>query len=204
MYPPSPLETLPWHEKDLPFTVTENQADDAREKVKKEKKEYDIVCEKARLTVRQLGMEKAKAKESINGKEQSDDIVVTTLGTGSAIPSKYRNVSSTHLAIPSLGGILLDAGEGTLGQLRRRFGEGLKSILEELKMVFVSHMHADHHLGMNAVLEERFRVSPCCAITFPFLTPLCFLLMIPLPSPSSFLARHQHTSLHRRSLFDRS
>ncbi|OWZ65943.1 hypothetical protein AYX14_06079 [Cryptococcus neoformans] len=159
MYPPSPLETLPWHEKDLPFTVTENQADDAREKVKKEKKEYDIVCEKARLTVRQLGMEKAKAKESINGKEQSDDIVVTTLGTGSAIPSKYRNVSSTHLAIPSLGGILLDAGEGTLGQLRRRFGEGLKSILEELKMVFVSHMHADHHLGMNAVLEERFRLG---------------------------------------------
>lgn len=166
MYPPSPLETFPWHEKDIPFTVTEDQADDAREKVKKEKKEYGEVCEKARNTVRQLDMEKAKAKEMSNGNEQSDDIVVTTLGTGSAIPSKYRNVSSTHLAIPSLGGILLDAGEGTLGQLRRRFGDGLKSVLEEMKMVFVSHMHADHHLGVNAVLEERFRVSPCCAIAF--------------------------------------
>ncbi|KIR35362.1 ribonuclease Z [Cryptococcus deuterogattii MMRL2647] len=184
MYPPSPLETFPWHEKDLPFTVTENQADDAREKVKKEKKEYGEVCEKARNTVRQLDMEKAKAKEMNNENEYSDDIVVTTLGTGSAIPSKYRNVSSTHLAIPSLGGILLDAGEGTLGQLRRRFGDGLKSVLGEMKMVFVSHMHADHHLGVNAVLEERFRLG----ITTPLYIVAPYLIALSLQETATWQA----------------
>jgi ribonuclease Z len=69
-------------------------------------------------------------------------------------------VSSAHLDIPGVGGVLLDAGEGTLGQLRRRYGpEGLKQIYADLKMIFISHMHADHHLGLHAILEDRFRVS---------------------------------------------
>ena len=88
------------------------------------------------------------------------DITVTTLGTGSALPTKMRNVSSTHLDIPGLGGVLLDSGEGTRGQLYRRFGpEGLKKIYEDLKVIFISHMHGDHHLGLQEVLEDRFKVS---------------------------------------------
>ncbi len=49
-------------------------------------------------------------------------MLVTTLGTGSAAPSKYRNVISTLLQTPSSGTILLDAGESTYGLLRRKFG----------------------------------------------------------------------------------
>lgn len=49
-----------------------------------------------------------------------DDLEIVLLGTGSSQPSKYRNVSSIHINLFSKGGILLDCGEGTLGQLKRR------------------------------------------------------------------------------------
>jgi len=49
-----------------------------------------------------------------------EDMEITFLGTGSSQPSKYRNVSSIYINLFAQGGILLDCGEGTLGQLRRR------------------------------------------------------------------------------------
>ncbi|KAK9709421.1 hypothetical protein K7432_009066 [Basidiobolus ranarum] len=92
------------------------------------------------------------------------DVVVTTLGTGSAIPSKYRNVSSTAVTIPDVGSVLLDAGEGTYGQLYRHLvitnshnktiGQSLNEFLRSLKFIFVSHLHADHHLGVIRVLDK--------------------------------------------------
>ncbi|KAA1064017.1 hypothetical protein PGTUg99_008210 [Puccinia graminis f. sp. tritici] len=92
--------------------------------------------------------------------ELADGIIVTTLGTGSAAPSKYRNVSSTLLHIPDGHGqkfnfVLLDAGEGTLGQIKRKFGLGWKDTLRNLKMIFISHLHADHHCGLASLLAER-------------------------------------------------
>ena len=52
--------------------------------------------------------------------------------------------------------ILLDCGEGTLLQLYRQFGP-LKSldILRNLKAVYISHLHADHHLGLINIIQER-------------------------------------------------
>ena len=69
-------------------------------------------------------------------------------------------VSSTLVDIPGFGGVLLDAGEGTLGQMRRRFGtRGMaEEIYPNLRMVYISHMHADHHLGLRLVLEDRLKV----------------------------------------------
>lgn len=65
--------------------------------------------------------------------EGGGDVEVVFLGTGSAIPSKYRNVSGIYLRCDSGGGggegkekggggggargMLLDCGEGSLGQL---------------------------------------------------------------------------------------
>ncbi|KAJ1394656.1 tRNase Z endonuclease, partial [Sesbania bispinosa] len=48
-----------------------------------------------------------------------DDLEIVLLGTGSSQPSKYRNVSSIYINLFSKGGLLLDCGEGTLGQLKR-------------------------------------------------------------------------------------
>eukprot|EP00976_Prorocentrum_cordatum_P002991 58128-Prorocentrum_minimum.AAC.1 len=59
------------------------------------------------------------------GREGGPELVF--LGTGSAIPSKYRNVSSIFLDIPGAGGLLMDAGEGCLSQLFRRCARVHKS-----------------------------------------------------------------------------
>ncbi|WVF65453.1 hypothetical protein IAT40_000181 [Kwoniella sp. CBS 6097] len=153
MHPPADVTTLPHHDKDVPFLFTRSESEAAQEQIRQDMPEYAQAVDAALTAV-------SSDPRSINPRtpKPGDDITVTTLGTGSAIPSKYRNVSSTHLDIPGIGGILLDAGEGTLGQMRRRFGlDGLRALFEKLRMVFISHMHADHHLGLTAVLEDRFR-----------------------------------------------
>jgi len=49
-----------------------------------------------------------------------EDMEIVLLGTGSSQPSKYRNVSSIFVNLFSKGSLLLDCGEGTLAQLKRR------------------------------------------------------------------------------------
>ncbi|SJX63891.1 related to TRZ1-tRNase Z, involved in RNA processing [Sporisorium reilianum f. sp. reilianum] len=103
------------------------------------------------------------------------DILVTTLGTGSAAPSKYRNVISTLIQTPSSGTILLDAGESTYGLLRRKFGcrrdgtaaesgslvsQDVDDIMREMRVLFISHIHADHHIGLIRLLLERRKLEP--------------------------------------------
>lgn len=82
---------------------------------------------------------------------------IITLGTGSALPSKYRNVSATLLQMPgNQGNYLFDCGENTMGQLRRMFpASEVRSILQNLRAIWISHLHADHHLGTVSVLQER-------------------------------------------------
>ncbi|KAH9852566.1 hypothetical protein C2E23DRAFT_826150 [Lenzites betulinus] len=95
-----------------------------------------------------------------------DDILVTPLGTGSAVPTRSRNVSGTLIQIPGRGAILLDCGEGTWGQLARSFGndparqEGVWALLRDLKCIFLSHMHGDHHMGVSKILQMRALMRP--------------------------------------------
>lgn len=99
-----------------------------------------------------------------------DEPVVITLGTGSAQPSKYRNVVSTLVRVPAAdttthnhktASVLLDSGEGTLGSLRRFFGDDkCTQLLQELELLYISHLHADHHLGCLSVIQEWMRVNP--------------------------------------------
>jgi ribonuclease Z len=83
----------------------------------------------------------------------SKDAEVITLGTGSALPSKYRNVSATLLRVPGYGSYLFDCGENTIGQLRRVFGKELPGVLRDLRAIWISHLHADHHLGTASVIK---------------------------------------------------
>ncbi|XP_055432453.1 zinc phosphodiesterase ELAC protein 2 isoform X2 [Bubalus kerabau] len=82
---------------------------------------------------------------------------VVFLGTGSAIPMKIRNVSSTLVNISPDTSLLLDCGEGTFGQLCRHYGDGVDRVLGSLAAVFVSHLHADHHTGLLNILLQRER-----------------------------------------------
>jgi ribonuclease Z len=68
-------------------------------------------------------------------------------------------VSATHIEIPGHGGVLLDAGESTLGQLSRLYGPtGAVDLIRNLKVIFISHLHADHHSGVVNVLRFRTQV----------------------------------------------
>ena len=97
-----------------------------------------------------------------------DKVQVYTLGTGSALPSIPRNVISTLVRIPySLGDkvefrtMILDGGENTLGTINRMFRHGdgskLQQIFLELSLIHLSHLHADHHLGLVSIINEWFK-----------------------------------------------
>jgi ribonuclease Z len=115
----------------------------------------------------------------------SPDVGVEFFGTGSAVPSKYRNVSCATILLPPKNPVqqalrdasaaarctrqrfVLDCGEGSIGQMwnatvgsrrqrRHRIAsshpDALVRFVSSISLVFVSHMHADHHLGIFAIL----------------------------------------------------
>lgn len=85
------------------------------------------------------------------------------LGTGSAIPSKLRNTSNIliNLYYPKQSSVMLDCGEDSYGQLCRHYGPtGALDILSKLKLIYVSHHHADHHIGLIKLLAARKKASP--------------------------------------------
>lgn len=52
----------------------------------------------------------------------------------------------------------MDCGEGTYGQLVRMYGtEKATQILSCLKAIYISHLHADHHIGLIGLLLGRKR-----------------------------------------------
>ncbi len=87
-----------------------------------------------------------------------EDLELVFLGTGAAIPSKYRNVTGMYLHMFDRGGMMVDCGEGSLGQLRRRFGVACDDIIANLRAVWISHIHADHHVGLPRLLNARKRL----------------------------------------------
>jgi len=94
-----------------------------------------------------------------NSHKDNNDViypVVTFLGTGSSVPSKYRNVSSILVETSPDSYLILDCGEGTISQLVRLLGKnGAEKVLMGLKGVYISHMHADHHLGLINIIQHR-------------------------------------------------
>lgn len=118
-----------------------------------------------------------------NVPKAGDELVVIPLGTNSSISSRYRNgddlihlsissfvfvnhgiVSGHYIQIPDWGNFLLDAGEGTWGQMARCFGtdpaqpSNVWQTLRDLKCIFISHAHADHHAGLAKILAMRKKV----------------------------------------------
>ena len=122
-------------------------------------------------------------------------------GTGSAVPTKYRNVTG-NIFLPPRGArarsvqrsgavhndllsrgrpvAIFDAGEGTWGQLVNAFGrvgggsdgsssggasfdgaprdadfQSARDLAAHITLCFISHLHADHHLGLPSLIRER-------------------------------------------------
>jgi ribonuclease Z len=80
-------------------------------------------------------------------------------------------VLATLVQVPEWGHVLLDAGEGTWGQIARRFGveatlsgdaspteSPADKVLRDIRCIFISHLHADHHIGLSKLLALRKKV----------------------------------------------
>lgn len=114
------------------------------------------VVEAARKAQEDIVQDKASLDDWAS-RVPTNDAEIITLGTGSAIPSKYRNVSATLVRVPGWGSVLLDCGENTLGQLKRVYTpDELLGVLDDLRMIWISHMHADHHLGTVSVIRAWY------------------------------------------------
>ena len=111
-----------------------------------------------------LSSESSEEKNCTDECEDKDAGCLIFTGTGSAIPCKHRNVTGMYLGMNDGSGMLLDVGEGTLGQLIRSWRSTYKGDNEcaqirrsllGIKAVWISHPHADHHLGIIRLLTQR-------------------------------------------------
>lgn len=122
---------------------------------------FSFLTEKT-VTVYQHAQKLVEEHQNKRVVRAGDEVTIIPLGTSSAMPSKYRNVSSLLLRYPNGKSILLDCGEGTLGQLYRQFGVDAPSVLQNVHCVFISHIHADHHMGLSKLLSKRRKLIPSC------------------------------------------
>ena len=82
-------------------------------------------------------------------------VKIITLGTSHGDPTVERFNCSTLLDIPDYGGILIDAGTPVLGLLIRK-----NYPLENLRAVFITHMHQDHFGGLPDILKYWVKRLP--------------------------------------------
>ena len=73
---------------------------------------------------------------------------LTIIGSGSAVPTQTRGVTSQYLNFNERR-FLIDCGEGTQLQLRR-----FKVKFQRIQAIFISHLHGDHYLGLVGLLSS--------------------------------------------------
>jgi hypothetical protein len=116
--------------------------------------------------------------QDFSGKEGSvkyaNEPEILFLGTISMKPQLYRSPSAIYFHIPgtkdpqpsprkdfSQGyGVIMDCSEGTYGQLQDHFQdqEIVDSVMRGLKVIFITHLHGDHMLGLPKMLTEWDKV----------------------------------------------
>ena len=124
----------------------------------------ELITQEASQTILDLSLAARQQINSPAGQAEtrsqnipSPDAEITCLGTGSAMPSQHRNVAASLLRVPGCGSYLMDCGENTLGQLKRMYTvPQLAELFQDLKLIWISHLHADHHLGLASVIKAWY------------------------------------------------
>ena len=130
-----------------------------------------------------------------------NELLICMLGTGCAVPSKHRAPAAVYLHAFSRGGLLLDAGEGTLGQLCALLGPThAAEALRRLSVIWISHHHGDHHLGLlrllAAVSELRPASEPPILVVGPRVVGAFLSAYMALPAPPAPSSAAQHPPPH--------
>ncbi|KAG7395469.1 Zinc phosphodiesterase ELAC protein 2 [Phytophthora boehmeriae] len=129
-----------------------------------------LVLGESMLNVKSAVETVATQAENVKEKHLDKDLIdgrITFLGTGCAIPSKYRNVTGMYLELPigngeddgSWAGMMLDCGEGSLGQLYRADSEPLLVI---------------GPTPLRFWLEEYSKLDPTVGGKYTFVENYCF------------------------------
>lgn len=84
---------------------------------------------------------------------------VLFLGTVSMKPTQYRSASAILVFIKGHG-LLMDCAEGSYGQLLDHFQsvDRVNEVLLKMRVVFITHIHGDHQLGILKIMLERDRL----------------------------------------------
>jgi ribonuclease Z len=72
-------------------------------------------------------------------------------------PTQYRSASAIMIFLRGHG-ILMDCAEGSYGQLMDHFMSNLEALnqaLWKMRIVFITHIHGDHQLGIIKIMAER-------------------------------------------------
>ena len=84
-----------------------------------------------------------------------DKISVEILGTIAGITQQSKTTASI-IVLTHYGNIILDAGEGFIYQLRRKYGHDIANqILKDTVCIWTSHYHWDHIGGLYSLAQER-------------------------------------------------
>lgn len=140
-------------------------------------------------------------RDIVDCSKEGSDPLLLFLGTGSMLPGKYRNVSGIYLGEWG-GGVLLDCGESSYSQLLLNYGdEAVKQVLITLKAIVITHMHADHHLGIARLIIERSKLTstPVHVIAPIFLEPF-LLTMSMLAGPFNYTFEDSAGRVHVEGL----
>jgi len=102
-----------------------------------------------------------KYNEKNNRERFDNEPTIIMLGTGPTYPDKYRSKSAILMRFnkkESKSSILMDCGPGTYGQIIDHFidKDKIKEILNEIKLILISHNHGDHINGLPKMLQEMY------------------------------------------------
>jgi len=145
-------------EKELKLYLQPEQVE--RDKMYQKIKETMLVADSADKSFRDLvkhtdSIAKNMNRDPLNNSDPNDPQIFF-LGTVSMKPGSYRNASAIYV-LHNNHGILMDCAEGSYNQLMEHFGS--KSVVDQVllktRVIFITHIHGDHQLGVLKVLHER-------------------------------------------------